>query len=173
MIAVPPKAEWTLDGLVAEVERLLARLDLDASALDGRVNAAPDVRTVRYYTSLGLLDRPRIEGREGRYGRRHLLQLTAIKVLQAGGLSLGDVQERLYARSDRELTALLETAARIRKPRERRAARPVVWREIVLEPGLRVVAAADWAPGSLETLTAKFEAAVTALSSGPEDTSED
>jgi len=173
MSAVPPKGDWPLDELVDEVGRLLGRLDLDAGALDGRVSATPDVRTVRYYTSLGLLDRPRIEGREGRYGRRHLLQLAAIKVLQAEGLSLGEVQERLYARTDRELTALLETAARIPRAREPRAAAPLTWREIVLEPGLRLLAAADWTPSAHDALTRRFEAAVAALSSGHQDTSED
>jgi len=165
MIAVPAKVEWSLDELVSEAGRLLGTLDLDALALDGRVSAAPDARTVRYYTTLGLLDRPRIEGREARYGRRHLLQLAAVKALQAEGLSLGDVQERLYARTDRELTALLEATARRRKPEKPRAAAPVTWREIVLEPGLRVLAAADWTPTSRDTLTKRFEAAVTALSS--------
>jgi len=173
MVGVPPKGEWSLDGLVAEVERLLGRLDLDASAVDGRVTAAPDVRTVRYYTSLGLLDRPRMQGREGRYGRRHLLQLAAIKVLQAEGLSLGEVQERLYARSDRELTALLDAMVQTPRRRESRTATPVTWREIVLEPGLRVLATADWAPTSRDALTKKFEAAIAALSSGHEDRADD
>jgi len=70
------------------------------------VSAAPDARTVRYYTTLGLLDRPTIEARQARYGERHLLQLLAIKALQAVDLPLAEIQQRLYARSDAELRAL-------------------------------------------------------------------
>jgi DNA-binding transcriptional MerR regulator len=64
----------------------------------------PDARTVRYYTTLGLLDRPAaMRGRTALYGRRHLLQLVAIKRLQARGLSLAEVQARLVGRTDRVL----------------------------------------------------------------------
>lgn len=164
MINAAPEAGWSLDELVAEVGRLLDTLGLDAHVRDGRVSPAPDARAVRYYTTLGLLDRPRIEGREARYGRRHLLQLGAIKALQADRVSLGAVQRRLYSLTDGELTALLDGAARTSRARASTTVAPVTWREIVLEPGLRLSVAADWAPGSLEGLVKKFEAAVTALS---------
>jgi DNA-binding transcriptional MerR regulator len=164
MVVDAPAAGWSLDDLVAEAARLLERLGLDAGVRDGRVSPAPDARTVRYYTTLGLLDRPRIEGREARYSRRHLVQLAAVKALQAEGLSLGDVQARLYGRNERELQALLQSAA----GRARRAptvvGEPVEWREVVLEPGLRLVAAADWTMASRERLVEKFQAAIAALS---------
>src|SRR6267378_745075 len=88
------QARWTLDELCDQVAQALAR---DApAALDGRVREVPDRRTLRYYTTLGLLDRPaEMRGRTAYYGRRHLLQLVAIKRLQARGLSLAEVQERL------------------------------------------------------------------------------
>jgi DNA-binding transcriptional MerR regulator len=164
MVEVPPESSWSLGDLVTEVGRLLGALGLDPAAADGRVNAVPDIRTVRYYTSLGLLDRPRIQGRDGRYGRRHLLQLAAIKALQADGLSLGDIQARLHARTDGELTTLLEAVARREANRPVPVPAAVTWREVVLEPGLRLLAASDWSPASRSTLIRTFEAAIAALS---------
>ena len=87
-----------LDELSNRVAGELADRGLLGAASDARVSAAPDARTVRYYTTLGLLDRPRIEGRQARYGERHLLQLLAIKALQALDFPLAEIQQRLYAR---------------------------------------------------------------------------
>src|SRR5438270_13086658 len=98
----------SLEALSSEVAVQLAELGLLGAAPDARVSAAPDARTVRYYTTLGLLDRPRIENRQARYGERHLLQLLAIKALQAFDLPLAEIQRRLYARSDAELAQLVE-----------------------------------------------------------------
>ena len=50
-----------LDELSDRVARELGVRGLLGAAADGRVSAAPDARTVRYYTTLGLLDRPRID----------------------------------------------------------------------------------------------------------------
>jgi DNA-binding transcriptional MerR regulator len=85
---------WTLDELCAQVALALA-VDY-TGANNGRVRDVPDRRTIRYYTTIGLIDRPAaLRGRTALYGRRHLLQLTAIKRLQARGLSLTEVQARL------------------------------------------------------------------------------
>jgi DNA-binding transcriptional MerR regulator len=96
---------WTLEGLVERVTAELAERGLLGAQRDGRVAAAPDARTVRYYQSLGLIDRPRLVGREARYLQRHRLQLLAIKALQSRGVPLAEVQARLYGRSDAELLA--------------------------------------------------------------------
>lgn len=75
--------------------------------VNGRVRAIPDVRTLRYYTTLGLLDRPAaMRARTALYQRRHVLQLVAIKRLQAKGLSLAEIQARLLGASDAELARL-------------------------------------------------------------------
>ena len=58
----------SLEALSSEVAVQLAELGLLGAAPDARVSAAPDARTVRYYTTLGLLDRPKIENRQARYG---------------------------------------------------------------------------------------------------------
>src|SRR5262245_35973848 len=96
---------FTLQELSARVERALS-WDY-AGQENGQVREIPDPRTIRYYATLGLVDRPDLlSGRTALYGRRHLLQIVAIKRLQAGGLSLAQVQEELLGLSDAALTRI-------------------------------------------------------------------
>jgi hypothetical protein len=96
---------WTIQQLCDEVERVLA-VDY-AGSRNGRVRDIPDLRTIRYYTTAGLLDRPaEMRGRTALYGRRHLLQLVAIKQLQARGLSLSQVQQQIAGATDAMLRRL-------------------------------------------------------------------
>jgi DNA-binding transcriptional MerR regulator len=82
--------QWTLSELVAEAGRHIARLP---APKNGQVRAVPDERTVRYYVTLDLLDRPvAMRGRTALYGRRHLAQVVAIKRLQGAGRSLAEIQ---------------------------------------------------------------------------------
>lgn len=153
----------SLDALAAAVERRLEEAGLLGAPQDGRVSPAPDARTVRYYTTLGLLDRPSIVDRQARYGRRHVLQLLAIKALQGQGLPLAEVQSRLYGRSDGELEALLAAA------RGTLAARPapvraVLWREMTIEPGLKLLVQPGWSAGKdPAAVEQKIRAALAAL----------
>ena len=79
----------------------------------GRVRDVPDLRTIRYYTTLGLLDRAAaMRGRTALYGRRHLFQLVAIKRLQARGHSLAEIQQRLVGLSDTALRWVAEVPER-------------------------------------------------------------
>src|ERR1043165_8934989 len=83
-------AQWTLPELVAEVAARIAALP---APKNGQVRAVPDERTIRYYGTLGLLDRPAaMRGRTALYGRRHLAQVVAIKRLQAIGRTLAEIQ---------------------------------------------------------------------------------
>ena len=76
---------------------------------NGQISAIPDARTIRYYGTLGLVDKPaEMRGRTAFYGRRHLLQLVAIKRLQAQGRTLATIQHELHGRSDLELEELAE-----------------------------------------------------------------
>jgi DNA-binding transcriptional MerR regulator len=96
---------WTLDELGAQVALALA-VDYEG-APDNRTRDIPDRRTIRYYTTLGLIDRAaEMRGRTALYGRRHLLQLVAIKRLQARGLSLEEIQQRLVGMNDKGLNQL-------------------------------------------------------------------
>jgi DNA-binding transcriptional MerR regulator len=151
----------SLPELSEEVAAALARLGFLGAAPDARVSPAPDARTVRYYTTLGLLDRPGIAGRQARYGPRHVLQLLAIKGLQVRGLPLAEIQERLYGRSDAELEALIDAMGReaAETPAPRIVATRV--REVMVEPGLRLLVEEGYRPG-LEVET-KLRAALAAL----------
>lgn len=101
------EARWTIRELAELSERVLRELGYDR-APSGRVRALPDVRTIRYYTTIGLLDRPaEMRGRVAYYGLRHLLQLMAIKKLQAEGLALNEIQRRVIGLSDEELKRLV------------------------------------------------------------------
>lgn len=100
---------WTIEDLRARAACALSRTAGYAGAPNGRVREVPDERTIRYYGTLGLLARPeRFEGRTAFYGRRHLLQLVAIKRLQAKGMSLEAVQRELVAASESKLEKLAE-----------------------------------------------------------------
>lgn len=96
---------WTIKELGQQVARSLA--DDYQEPANRQIRAIPDRRTIRYYTTLGLLDRPaRMRGRTALYGHRHLLQVVAIKRLQAGGLSLARIQEELAGLPDAALARL-------------------------------------------------------------------
>jgi len=95
---------WTLAELSAEVTRALGD---EASQANGRVREVPDARTIRFYTTRGLIDRPvQMRGRTALYGERHLLQLVAIKRLQATGLTLAEIQMQVVGQSNRRLREL-------------------------------------------------------------------
>src|SRR5437763_13287266 len=145
-----PAAEISLSlpELSSEVAVALSRLGLLGAAPDARVSPAPDARTVRYYTTLGLLDRPDIVGRQARYGLRHLLQLLAIKGLQKRALPLADIQERLYGRSDAELEALIEALGREAALTPEPGIVATSVREVIIEPGLRLLVEQRYRPGS-------------------------
>ncbi|MFC4854725.1 MerR family transcriptional regulator [Actinophytocola glycyrrhizae] len=98
---------YTLEQLSERVADLLAA-DYDGQR-SGRVRELPNARTIRWYTTIGLVDRPlATRGRVALYGERHALQLAAIKKLQARGLALAEVQERLLGSTDAELARLAE-----------------------------------------------------------------
>jgi DNA-binding transcriptional MerR regulator len=95
-----------LDELAARVAGELRRLAMRQP--NGQVSAVPDTRTLRYYGTLGLIDRPvEVRGRRALYGERHVLQAVAIKALQSEGLTLGEIQQRLTGRNDDELRSVV------------------------------------------------------------------
>jgi DNA-binding transcriptional MerR regulator len=99
---------WTLEQLSDRVADLLA--DGYQGQSNGRVRQLPNGRTIRWYTTIGLVDRPAAtRGRVALYGPRHALQLAAIKQLQARGLSLAEVQKRMLGISEEELAGIAKT----------------------------------------------------------------
>ncbi|SDG84642.1 MerR HTH family regulatory protein [Sinosporangium album] len=96
---------------IAELAERASRVLRDgAPGANGRVREVPSERLIRWYTTIGLVDPPLTRrGRVARYGRRHLLQVVAVKRLQADGLSIADIQVRLTGATD----AALEEVARL------------------------------------------------------------
>ncbi len=95
---------WTLSDLVEEAATRIAALP---PPKNGQVRPVPDDRTIRYYATLGLLDRPlAMRGRTALYGRRHLAQVVAIKRLQATGRSLAEIQELWSTMDDVSLSRM-------------------------------------------------------------------
>jgi DNA-binding transcriptional MerR regulator len=102
--------QWTLDELAERVDGALA-VDY-AGPPSGRVRAVPDRRAIRWYTTIGLIDRPVAHrGRTALYGPRHLLQLVAVKRLQASGLPLVDIQRELAGATDTQLARVARLPA--------------------------------------------------------------
>lgn len=103
-------AVWTVEELVRRAGLALtgsARAGGYAGAPNGRVRELPDQRVLRWYTSIGVVDRPiGGRGRGARYGPRHLRQLVAVKQLQAHGLALAEIQARLAGIGDDELARI-------------------------------------------------------------------
>ena len=80
-----------MDQLVERVREALAAEY--PGAPNGRVRDVPDRRAIRWYTTIGLVDRPLgMRGRTALYGPKHLQQLVAIKRRQAEGRSLAQIQ---------------------------------------------------------------------------------
>ncbi len=142
---------WTIDELSAGVAEALTAGYPGQS--NGRVREVPDRRTIRWYTTIGLLDRPAaMRGRTALYGRRHLLQIVAIKRLQADGNTLAEVQQRLVGATETMLADIARlpdavpspsTAVEAAPSRERfwaatpaRPAKPVAGPVVV--PGIRL-----------------------------------
>ena len=119
---------WTIAELTERAAVALADREAPES---GRVRAIPDERGVRYYTTLGLLDRPTLRGRTALYGPRHLAQLVAIKREQARGATLAEIQRTLPTLDDAALATLagVEVA-----PPPRPAARAEFWRARPVAP---------------------------------------
>ena len=101
---------WTLDELT---ERVGAALAVDYPGQpSGRVRDLPDRRAIRWYTTIGLVDRPVAHrGRTALYGPRHLLQLVAVKRLQARGLPLVAIQQELAGATDSQLARVARLPA--------------------------------------------------------------
>ncbi|HEU4733436.1 MAG TPA: MerR family transcriptional regulator [Kofleriaceae bacterium] len=124
-------ALWTLPELVAQVAARIAALP---APRNGQVRAIPDERTVRYYATIGLLDRPAaMRGRTALYGPRHVAQVVAIKRLQAMGRSLSEIQT-LWPTLDAHTLARMSGVAL--EPRSSAPARPAFWKRGAAPPEL-------------------------------------
>ena len=102
--------DLTLDGLVEAVNGALPQLMVDQPK--GSVHARVDGRTIRYYTTRGLLPRPvGYAGGRARYGFGHLLRALAIKKLQADHHNLKVIKKTLTGLDDRAVGLQLGLAS--------------------------------------------------------------
>jgi DNA-binding transcriptional MerR regulator len=138
---------------------------------NGRVRDVPNERLVRWYVTVGLVDPPLSRrGRVARYGRRHLLQLVAVKRRQAEGRSLAEIQAELAGATDETLAAIARVPdamlapeaptaeappvraapapARFWTRQARQPAEPMPARERAVEPGPASAAAARGGTGA-------------------------
>jgi hypothetical protein len=121
---------------------------VDAAGLrptNASARAAPSARSVRFYVSSRLLDRPEGTGTSATYGYRHLLQLLAIKIRQREGQSLdtikremkevsGDALERRVATSLAPALGVSDGAALARRPDDG----PATWRRVPVGDGIEL-----------------------------------
>ncbi|MCM3902917.1 MAG: MerR family transcriptional regulator [Pyrinomonadaceae bacterium] len=91
-------------------ERILSDLDLEQPR--GTVTSLPDERTIRYYLAEGLIQPPtEKQGTASVFGYINLLQLVAVKQLQAEHLPIRKIRELVTGKSEQELEALLGIGA--------------------------------------------------------------
>lgn len=89
---------WTIGELARHAA---SELRTSGQQVNGRVREVPSERLIRWYATIGLLDPPLTRrGRVALYGRRHLLQLVAIKRMQAEGSSIAEIQAALTGATD-------------------------------------------------------------------------
>jgi DNA-binding transcriptional MerR regulator len=102
---------WTI-GELAELAAAALAAD-PAPPVNGRITPVPNDRLIRWYRTVGLVDPPLSRtGRIASYGRRHLLQLVAVKRRQADGAPLAQIQAELIGAPD----AYLESVAKLPEP---------------------------------------------------------
>lgn len=140
---------WSLEELSQHSQRELEERKIPNPG--GRVSQTLSARTIRYYTSLGLVDRPHTyDGGIAKYSPRHLLQLLAIKIMQSEYLPLPEIQKQLFGRDEAELREIVDSATRSEPVAESRPApRNETWITRRVCPGLRLVVEdrnelADW-----------------------------
>lgn len=172
------RQDLSLEDLAAAARRLLT----DVRQTRYKVTPRPDVRTLRFYMTEGILDGPlSYEKGAARFGYRHLLQVAAIKRLQAQYLPLKKIKEILAGMDTAQLEGVvaepvgrrqagLATApgsqvapallmAILDRPRPT-PTRPAAWTRHELVPGIEVHVRTDFDSAACkpEELAQRFEA---------------
>lgn len=126
---------------------------------NGQAGVAVTERNVRFYRTTGLLDAP-----DGGFGEKHVLQLIAVRILQAQGLPLRRIRELLHGRSVAALREIQRRgAAELRSASVSMAfaGTDALWRVTPLNEDFLLVSRRGTA------LSAAQRAAITAALSGP------
>jgi DNA-binding transcriptional MerR regulator len=136
-------------------ERILSELELEQER--GSVTNVPDERTIRYYLAEGLIRSPEEkQGTASVFGYMNLLQLVAIKKLQAEHLPIRKIRELVAGKSEQELESLLGIGGPAgKKSRESEAKR---YLESLLAPSM---------PAKVETFGSVSARAPTPIQAAP------
>jgi DNA-binding transcriptional MerR regulator len=87
-------------------DRIVSGLDLEQER--GTVTVVPDERTIRYYLAEGLIQAPEEKrGTASVFSYLNLLQVVAVKKLQAEHFPIRKIRELVEGKSEQELEALL------------------------------------------------------------------
>src|SRR5277367_3869383 len=96
---------WTIAKLAERAADTLTAVP--PTVRSRRIREAPNERLIRWYATFRLVYPPLSRrGRIALYGRRHLLQLVAVKRRQAEGRSLAEIQAELAGATDEALAAV-------------------------------------------------------------------
>ncbi|MGQ9688329.1 MAG: MerR family transcriptional regulator [Desulfobaccales bacterium] len=113
------RTDIRLDELVDIANHLISQVVPEQPS--DRVSETLNERTLRYYITEGLIDRPLgKKGTAALYGFRHLLQILAVKLLQGSYLPIRRIREVLADKSNEELVMIVaeglkEPAANLRQ----------------------------------------------------------
>ena len=107
--------DLTIEELVAAASEVLTAIAPHQTRY--KVTERPDVRTIRYYVTQGLLPAPAsYDGGRARYGGRHLVRLVALKRMQAEHHTLRRIATVLGAAGDAALREDITAALRRTDP---------------------------------------------------------
>jgi DNA-binding transcriptional MerR regulator len=110
------REDLSLEGLIEAADALLPAMAPDQTRY--KVRERPDVRTIRYYVSQGLLPKPLgYDGGRARYGGAHLARLLLLKRRQAEHETLSRIARELAALDDAQVIERLLDRPRQARPR--------------------------------------------------------
>jgi DNA-binding transcriptional MerR regulator len=122
-----------LPEFAAVAERVLSELDFEQER--GTVSPVPDERTIRYYLSEGLITAPEEkQGTASVFTYINLLQVVAVKKLQAEHLPIRKIRELVKGKSEQELESLLGVGSYTSKKTQKSEAKQYL--ESLLAPSL-------------------------------------
>jgi DNA-binding transcriptional MerR regulator len=134
-------------------EEVLSELGIEQGR--GTVCLVPDERTIRYYLAEGLIQAAdEKQGTASVFSYKHLLQLVAVKKLQAEHLPIRKIRELVTGKDEQQLESLLGVSASVRKRTDDKEAKRYL--ESLLAPSMSVASVGS-APQETAPLTAPAE----------------
>lgn len=154
-------APWNARGLAAHAASLVDSAGIRPTNASAR--AAPSARSVRFYVSAGLMDRPDGTGTAATYHYRHLLQLLTVKIRQREGQSLEEIKKEVRTLAgdvlEKRVAGSLEPVLVVRADQVAlRADEPVAWRRVLVADGIELHVREDSSAAHEDSLMAMREA---------------